>query len=71
MSPETGLLPGHLTQQHVAVGNRRVPDALYCCALRLSFSIQFAALRVSITEKYIEIFLFDTCHEIGDSWYRD
>lgn len=55
MSPETGLLPGHSTQRRVAVGNWAT-RALHCCGLRLSFSIELAALRVSIMENSIETF---------------
>ena len=55
MSPETGLLPGHLTQQRVAVGNRASAGRfLVDCVLRLSFFLQLAALRVSIMENNIE-----------------
>ena len=47
MSPETGLLPGHSTQQRVAVGNwASVGRFLLDSILRLSFSIELAALRV-------------------------
>jgi hypothetical protein len=32
ISPETGLLPGHLTQQRVAVGNKAMRAQLIDCA---------------------------------------
>ncbi len=57
MSPETGLLPGHSTQQRVAVGNRASAGRFFIdCAPRLSFSIQPAALRVSIMENTLKHF---------------
>lgn len=46
-SPETGLLPGHSTQQRVAVGNRASVERFCIRVHRLSFSIAIAALRVS------------------------
>ena len=55
MSPETGLLPGHSTQQRVAVGNRASAGRFFVdCILRLSFFLQLAALRVCIMENNIE-----------------
>ena len=55
MSPETGLLPGHSTQQRVAVGNWASVGRFFIdCAPRLSFSIQQAALRVSIMENTLK-----------------
>ncbi len=57
MSPETGLLPGHSTQQRVAVGNRASVGRFFVdCILRLSFILQLAALRVSIMENKIETY---------------
>ena len=57
MSPETGLLPGHSTQQRVAVGNRASAGRFFVdCILRLSFFLQLAALRVSIMENNIEMY---------------
>ena len=55
MSPETGLLLGHSTQQRVAVGNRASAGRfLVDRVLRLSSILQLAALRVSIMENNIE-----------------